>query len=411
MSDGLPRLCVVTDQLPYPPRNGVTLPVFHYIKRLQHRLRVRVLLLRHQGNPIDASDLEANEALFGQILIADVMRRPVLTRALREVLGWEVFSNSWIALSSCDTLLANQDYLLVSPFSAVAKLQALIPDSSWPFVTSIAAVNDCTTSEYRNRHKQTFGRSILAAKSYLDWLRSLRIARAEEHALAQFDHILLQTVRDKHSFAHFVSKSLARRVTLAPNGIAEELFALEPTRCSRTIAFVAELSGEYRPVANWLLQDFWPRMRAIVSDCTLRIVGRGADSSLRRRIQESANVDYVEYLPELTDVYMGAAVAISPIFKGYGLINKTIEAMAAGLPVIGPREAFNGIDGFLPGQHGVVPETVDARSLASEISALLQDPNRRIRIGLSGRELVRRQFSWDRTIQQILRLLQTRQHY
>lgn len=34
------------------------------------------------------------------------------------------------------------------------------------------------------------------------------------------------------------------------------------------------------------------------------------------------------------------------VFKGYGLINKALEAMASGVPVIGGAAAFNGVEGF-----------------------------------------------------------------
>jgi glycosyltransferase involved in cell wall biosynthesis len=55
-------------------------------------------------------------------------------------------------------------------------------------------------------------------------------------------------------------------------------------------------------------------------------------------------------------------------------------------------------------EHGVTGLVVprgDAQALATAIGGLLDDPERRRRMGLAGRERALRHFDWDRTAEQL----------
>ena len=69
------RLLVVADQLPYPPRNGATLPLVNYLEQIGHTHELRLLLLRDGDRPFDAAERADNERRFGTLLEATVVRR------------------------------------------------------------------------------------------------------------------------------------------------------------------------------------------------------------------------------------------------------------------------------------------------------------------------------------------------
>jgi glycosyltransferase involved in cell wall biosynthesis len=126
----------------------------------------------------------------------------------------------------------------------------------------------------------------------------------------------------------------------------------------------------------------------------LRVVGKGAAPALKALLDATPGVVHETFVPRLESVYENAAIAISPVFKGFGLINKTIEPMAAGIAVVGGQAAFNGIEGFEDGRHGVVCARADARLFADALALLMQDRQRQRQIGAAGRALVSGRFRW-----------------
>lgn len=393
----------VTDQLPYPPRNGVTLPSFHHARALGAHHQVRLVLLVDVANPPSPADLDENERVFGPVVCIPIRRRPKWRRLLDELRGAEMFQHGYEAAGAAPSVpLKSGDRLLVTPMSAVAKLRgsaALDPSAA---SISLALVNDCTAGEYHYRLQERAGDMRHALKGALDRWRSRGIGAIEQRLLSRYTHVLLQTERDAQIFGDLVSAKLVERVRITPNGVNDALFS-QPRGEGRVIVFMAELSGEYGPIARWLVADVWPRLSA--GPWQLLVVGKGASPELKQLLDGTPGVRHESFVPRLESVYEDAAIAISPVFKGFGLINKTLEAMAAGVPVVGGLAAFNGIDGFVPGRHGIVCGKADAREFADALGQLMADDAQRHSIGSAGRELVSKGFRWQAASAGIERLL------
>jgi len=131
----------------------------------------------------------------------------------------------------------------------------------------------------------------------------------------------------------------------------------------------------------------------------LLMVGKGAlrkDIEKRaRRLGISDNVRFTGFVPEkeLPYVFSSADLMVLPsISEPFGIA--LIEAMAAGLPVIGsrvggiPEIIDEGVNGFI-----VPPKNPDR--LASAILRLISDDKLRKSMGIRGRELAVKKFDWD----------------
>jgi glycosyltransferase involved in cell wall biosynthesis len=130
----------------------------------------------------------------------------------------------------------------------------------------------------------------------------------------------------------------------------------------------------------------------------LTIVGRNPSARLRACMAEAQGVEHIEFAGDLASVYRHAGVVWSPVFKGFGLINKTLEAMASGLAVVGGAAAFNGIQGFVAGTHGVGLATPNPTEFAQQTIALLESPASSAAMGQAARRLIKGQFNWERTV-------------
>jgi glycosyltransferase involved in cell wall biosynthesis len=317
-----------------------------------------------------------------------------------------MFNQSWELVNKYSVPeLTPVDVFIASPFSAVSKWRSTSLDNAIKASCRIAAVSDCTTAEYFFRGMQNLGKLSTYLRGKIDRLRSGRIALTEERLLGGYNHVLMQTATDRDLMQTLVSDEVARRVSLVPNGIRRDLFDIKPDVVSKTAVFIAELSGEYAAGAMWLVSIVWPKVIEQNSNARLLLVGRGASPSLKAAIKGASGVEHVEFVDDLRSVYENASTAICPVFKGYGLINKALEAMASGLPVVGGSAAFNGISGFEEGVHGIVCRPWHTEDFAAAINEMNIDWNLRIKIGGNARSLVAGEFRWESSIGTIERLI------
>jgi glycosyltransferase involved in cell wall biosynthesis len=390
------RILVVTDQLPYPPRNSVTLPLFHLVEQLRRSHAVQICLIQGAGSEDQRPWLADNERRFGPVIRVVLPRRGLLARIWGELSGRDMVEHGWRAWShgipkGLDEA-ADDAQVLVTPLSAVARWRVVcdsLPDMRPN--TQVALVNDCRAAAYRWQLNSREPGLMALLKAVLDRLRSPLIARIEAHLLRPYRRVLLQTEADRTAMRRLVGEGTGRRSRLAPNGVRAELFDVRPQRSQRVL-LVAELGGEPGRMAEWLAREVWPQVRDRCPRAELSVIGRSASASLRKLVAE----------------YTDCGVIWSPVFGGFGLINKTLEGMACGLPVVGGLAAFNGLAGFKNWVHGVGLEAPDAKAMAEATARLLESPEQGARMGDAARALVHGSFGWERAADVVRRAFDRR---
>jgi len=111
---------------------------------------------------------------------------------------------------------------------------------------------------------------------------------------------------------------------------------------------------------------------------------------------------------ELPRHYRAADIVLVPTIAQDALSITSVEAMAAGIPVIASRI------GGLPytvadGVNGLLCEPGDPVDLARQIARLLDDPALRGQMGLAGRKRFEEEFTWEVVIERYWRPLLARQ--
>ncbi len=119
------------------------------------------------------------------------------------------------------------------------------------------------------------------------------------------------------------------------------------------------------------------------------------EQRLRRALPEHPNVTWIPAMVPVADVtqlYSHAAVFACPsVYEPFGLIN--LEAMACETAVV--ASAVGGIVEVVDdGVTGLLVPPARPDELARAITSLLDDPERRRRMGLAGRRRVEERFSW-----------------
>lgn len=242
-----------------------------------------------------------------------------------------------------------------------------------------------------------------------------RLADIERALAAEAD--LIVTVSQYSSEKIVREYSVDReKIRIVPSGVDFERFKPLSRTMRETVKKCMNVEGAKcilyvgslipRKGLNYLLEAT-AKIVGEVDEAVLVIAGEGPMKGYLRRFVEKKKLNrYVRFLGEVGDealpkIYNCADVFVSPsLQEGQGLT--LLEAQASGVPVV----AF---------KVGAVPETVidretgilvdvDADELASAVLWLLRDEEMRIRMGKRGVENVKKNFSWEKCADEMLRV-------
>jgi glycosyltransferase involved in cell wall biosynthesis len=129
------------------------------------------------------------------------------------------------------------------------------------------------------------------------------------------------------------------------------------------------------------------------------------DGSLRGQLETMAK-DNVLFVGTVSHEDLPKYMAISNIFVrpsiSEGLGTAFLEAMAAGLPIVGTN--VGGIPDFLKDSQTGLFCTTESKSIAEKINLLLKDNDLRNRISENARKLVSEKYQWDNIAEEYKKL-------
>jgi glycosyltransferase involved in cell wall biosynthesis len=187
------------------------------------------------------------------------------------------------------------------------------------------------------------------------------------------------------------------RIEVIPLGVEPEVFRhYQDVRVPGRIVAMASADTPMKGIAT-LLEAF-AKLRT-EREVELLLISRPKPGGPTERLLESLSIkDAVRFVSGLSDTDLAGVVGsaeiacVPSLYEGFSL--PTVEAMACGTPLVVSRA------GAIPevvGDDGVCADLVtpgDAEELAHALGALLDDPERRQRMGAAGRRRALDRFSW-----------------
>ncbi len=224
--------------------------------------------------------------------------------------------------------------------------------------------------------------------------RRVQAARAQELAWCRrFDAILTRSVADQAALEPYLPGQ--RLHVFQPWTHVEELREISPeTREPGTVLFCGAMDrAENADAVLWFYRYCWPQVRAAVPTARLLIVGHAPRPAVVR-LAADPTVTVTGYIPDLRPAYARAEVCIAPSLVGGGVLNKVIDGMAAGRPVVTTSAGNEGV--------AAPPEAVyvadEPAAFAAAVIRLLQDPAEWIRVATHGRTFVQSTYRWAENV-------------
>jgi glycosyltransferase involved in cell wall biosynthesis len=189
------------------------------------------------------------------------------------------------------------------------------------------------------------------------------------------------------------------RVVVIPNGVDLEHYVpgvgpWEPN----SLAFVGAM--DYPPNADaamYLARDVWPRVRRAEPKARLFIVGRRPGPDVEA-LDGHDGITVTGTVDDVRPYVWRSAATVAPLRFASGLQNKVLQSLAMEVPVIATPAATAGLRAGE--SEGVIVADTPA-GLAEAFLSLARDPERRTRLGVSGRRFVVENYRWDREIERL----------
>ncbi len=381
--DGL-RILVVSHSSPYPPTWGFAKRAFHLIDGLA--LRHRVTVVSYVPSTLAANEFSAISERVHELV--GVPRPPEDPRAKRARQLLSLLSGMpFHAAHFRDGALqsAVDEVLARDHFDVVQLESSQIGWLQFPPGLPVVVDEHNIESELLGRMGQIEANRI--RRSYNRW-EYRRYRAYEQRVWRSVEACATTSQRDADAIA---ARCPELPVVVVPNGVdpAEFQPTVEPTQ-SGTIIFTGLLS--YRPNEDgirWFLNEIYPIVLQARPHTSFTVVGNGPDDLLDSL--RGPNVTVTGWVPDLRPLMAAAAVAVVPLRMGGGTRLKVVEAMSMSKAIVSTSLGAEGID-VVSGKHLELAD--DPESFAEAVVSLLDDHERRTRLGCEARRLAEDKYSW-----------------
>ena len=252
--------------------------------------------------------------------------------------------------------------------------------------------------------ERTYQHEKSLPRKWYNWQESRLVKRAELSLCQRADGVLVTSERERSKLKELVSGKV---IEVVPNGVATAMYTVDEPSAEGPERIIFTGSMDYYPNTQAVLffaQYCWPLVRAQIPGATWQIVGKNPTRDVLK-LAQLPGVMVTGTVPDVRPYLAEAAVAIVPLLIGSGTRLKILDAFAARKAVVSTTIGCEGL-AVESGKHLLIADPPEA--FARAIIALLRDPERRGELGRAGRTLVETDYSWERSSEQLLRLLEER---
>ena len=298
----------------------------------------------------------------------------VLNRYSVEMQNW---IDNYVEMGNCDTITSEHSVN-----------EIYIRPSFQQKVRTVVNVHSSVYGTCLNQLQNGISEKPLRDKINLPLLR-----RYEKTYCKKFSAIVATTEEDKIQLREFNSES---EMMVIPNGVDLVVF---PNRISDPGGHRLVFIGAMDNLANidavcFFSNEVLPEIQKKYPDTTFDIVGSRPVAEVSA-LKEKPGVNVTGKVPSMAEYLHKSTVCVVSMRTGFGIKNKTLEAMAAGIPVVGSDRGLEGlaVDGNSPELRAL--RANQPQEYVGAISQLFENPQLRAELSYNARKLVETEFTWE----------------
>jgi polysaccharide biosynthesis protein PslH len=395
------RILMLSATFPYPPSNGGTqVRTFNLLKYLHQRHDVTIATLKTPD--VRPEDIEALREFATDVVVFD--RPPSPNKKLSAKL--------WRGIDFLRTGTPSGVRSSESP-ELKAWIEQAIKDYKFDIITCEHSVNEIYIKPDWKKHIRTIVNvhssvyatcknqleTKTAEKPTRDRINLPLLKRYEQRFSQKFSTIVVTTNDDAQQFKTFVPTTpLAQPpgtgIAVIPNGVDFTDFPYrheDPN--NHNLIFIGAMDNLANiDAARFLAQEIFPEIRSRYPDSKLMLVGSRPVPEVLE-LAKLPNVVVTGAVDSIAAHLHQASVCVIPMRTGFGIKNKTLEAMAAGTPVVASDRGLEGLE--LEASHPIALRANQTHEYIAAITQLLDNMSLREAISQDARAYIERDFTWE----------------
>jgi len=377
------NILFIANRFPYPPYRGDKLKIFNLAKRLANRHNL--FLATFIQDKDDYHYLDQLRCIFDEIIVVYLPRFRSVLRCAMKLFSRKPFQIVYFESKKLQERIS--EFISKNRIDIIHTQHLRMAQYSYGFdnVRTVIDLPDAYSLYWKRRSSV---RRNLALKMFdrLEFRKILQFEKIIEH----FDLALVCSEEDRE----FLSRQhTALNIQILPNGVDTEVFSPAPKQdysISNRIIFTGNM--DYSPNVDavcYFSRKIFPLILRELPDAQFYIVGQNPVSRVVRL--ESDNIHVKGFVEDLASEYRLSSVAVSPVRYGAGTLNKVLEPLATGVPVVSTNIGFQGLG--LKAGEGVILANGE-EDFAQAVINLLKDQNLRRDVGLRGQTVIRERYDW-----------------
>jgi sugar transferase (PEP-CTERM/EpsH1 system associated) len=373
------NILMLTSRLPYPPHQGDKLRIFNQIKQLSAN-----------GHDITLISFFASKD--------ELLHVPKLREYCSEVKI--IYHPSWKSVLNCLFNIFSDTPFQVAYYSST-KFRHQTNDVLESKRFDIIHVHLIRLAQYVENYSGGIPRILDltdAGSLYLErflkankqilykFLLKVELTRLKkyEKILELFEKCLVCSSVDKEFLLRHATKA---KIDVLYNGINLRYFTHNNDIKSAPFSIIFTGNMSYFPNADgifYFVKEIFPLIEQELPDVKLFIVGKNPPIKIRRLAQH--NISITGFVPDIKDYYLRSRVAIAPIRFGAGTLNKILEPVALGVPVVATSI---GVEGLLLKDGTDLLVADSANGFANAVINILKDDELHRRLSKNAMNIVR----------------------
>lgn len=401
------KILFVTTSIPFPPRQGIELPNAHISEAIAEAFELDMLVITR--SPQDEQRLEERKqnvpASVKQVLSLRSRDRPSSQKLLQELTLQRptFFINGYDTSALTEIFDANYDAVWVSPVGGLGLLSACRKAGlSLPPMVALGCNDVITTTYVDSLREWVSGRLGFSLQRLFQGLRSAVVWPLEKRYLQDVDLLHVQTPLEKKR-AHWLLGNQDKQpvVIAAQNGRKRSLDpVIYNSQTPKRVLYMTHLKGGRAQESRWFLQKVWPLVLTKHPDAELLLAGTppDPDSEIARSLPPQTKA--LGFVEDLIELYSSVSLAVVPIVHSTGLINRALDALTAGVPLVSTSPVLTTVADCLPGRDAIAADSV--KDFAAAVCTLLEDTEKRQALAAAGKALAQQQPTWQESTDAII---------
>jgi sugar transferase (PEP-CTERM/EpsH1 system associated) len=385
------KILITSSRLPYPPYRGDKLKIFNLIKQLS-KMGHDITLISFIASKDEEQHLQKLKEYCSEVKTIYLPVWKSVLNCLFNIFSDKPFQVAYYASKifkhQIEKGIASERFDIIHVHLIRMAQYMKNHSGGIPRVLDLTDAGSLYLERFLKVKKQMFFKILLKVE--------LKRLQKYEGILETFEKVLVCSDVDKK---HLLQHSPKAKIDLLYNGIDLEYFTNtkkikpEPYR----IIFTGNMS--YFPNTDGILyfvKDIFPLIKNKIRGVQLYIVGKDPPVKIKKLAND--NIMVTGFVSDIKRYYEQSSVTIAPIRFGAGTLNKILEPMALGIPVVTTSLGVEGLP--VQTQRDLIIANNEA-DFADAVIQLLNDVELQSRISGNAKLLVRSLYGWGKIAEQL----------